>query len=219
MKTFLKSTLKPSDFKVAIIDIDNTLYKNDSYLFHQEDSLMFLASKYKDVDFAEFKEYVKILKEIYHEMNNINSTLSNVLSFLGISLDQIISMRESSIKPSKYLNYDDLLFKSITDLSNIYSLVALSNNPEKITKEVLGILKIRRFFSHIIGPETYGLLKPSLKIIENIRALFRNLEYEEILSIGDRFNVDLNPVITLGGGGILIQNIKDIYNIKSFLEG
>jgi len=210
----LKSYLNNLNIKALIIDIDNTLYNNDAYLMHQYQEIVKELALLKKMTFNELESCILNLKDIFLKVNSKNASLSKILNYLEIDIEENISIRKRVIKPTLYLKYDDNIYNSILKLKEKYILVCLSNNPLKINYEVLDLLKIKDFFNFVIGLDSFKIPKPSLIPFKKIKESL-NLNYSQILSIGDRYEIDIDPLLNLGGNGLLIENIEDFYNINN----
>ena len=65
------------------------------------------------------------------------------------------------------------------------------------------------------GANTFALL---LSLIVLLAAASLGLAAPEIISVGDRYEVDIEPALVLGMGGILVDGVEDVYRLPSFFE-
>lgn len=201
----------PQKISALIFDIDNTLYNNEDYAFEQVDAQVRAFARLKRIKPDDAREMVQAERDMWaaaHDGEQI--TLANILLKFGVSIDQIIEWRNKLIKPESYLKNDERLIREIGELASRYKLIAITNNPVSTGRRNLEVLGISSFFEHVIGLDTTGLSKPApAPFIKACEIL--GVPSDEIVSIGDRFAIDIATPLALGLGGILVTGPDDIH--------
>ncbi len=207
----MKCVYLPKKISALIFDIDNTLYSNKDYAHEQVDVQVRAFARLKHITAEEARLMVQTERDMWAQAHNGDQiTLANIMIKFGISIDQIIEWRNKLIKPEQYLKNDDKLIREIGELATKYKLIAITNNPVSTGRRNLDAIGIGSFFEHVIGLDTTGLSKPApapfIKAFEML-----GVPSDEIVSIGDRYAVDIATPVALGMGGILVTGPEDIY--------
>lgn len=200
-----------------IFDIDQTLYDNREYYNSQKHLLL---EKLASVLNKSYNKTLNMLEDYQREYAENNEgreqSLGNCLLHFGIDFQQNISWRNELFKPENYLTYDKELNITLTILSNKCRITAVTNNPVEIGKRTLKALGVDEFFLTVVGIDTTGVSKPSI-IPFRKAANAMHLQFRDILTVGDRMEVDLEIPVKEGMNGILIRNVEDIYKLPEIL--
>lgn len=213
MKTFLE----PEHPRALLFDIDNTLYRDDSYVDAQISSQIRRFAEERGLSTDEARALIDRTKAELQRSDGRRPSLANTLVALGIPIADSVRWRRELIRPEDHLTVDTEVARVISRLSEHFQIGALTNNPAEIGDRTLSVLGIARFFRTVSGLDTAGESKPSWAPFEEaLRAL--GSDVGETIMIGDRYDVDLEPVICRGGGGILIESRRDILALPDVLS-
>lgn len=203
----------PTKITGIMFDIDNTLYSNEEYAFEQSDIQVRAFARLQRIKAEEAREMIAAEREAWAACHNGEQvTLANIFMKFGISVDQVIEWRNKLIKPENYLKNDDRLIREFNVLASKYKLTAITNNPVSTGRRTLDALGLSPFFEHIVGLDTTGVSKPApAPFIKGVEML--NIPSDGIISIGDRYSIDIATPLALGMGGILITGPEDIYSL------
>jgi len=213
MKTFIKNT----KIKLIIFDFDGTLYPRNIYLDEYYNfalkSIMKLFDKTQE-------EALKILNEnnIQIEKELRNGSISKTMMKLGLTIKEWNSYRDKNFDVSYKINKNMVLKNELDILRKLYSLALFSNNSSYALSKIINKLGIpKKYFSIILTSDSKTKLKPS---IEGFRFIIKEYKVlsKEVLSIGDRYEIDILPVLKIGGNGILIEHEKDLLEIDKILD-
>ncbi len=213
MKTFLS----PRRPLAIIFDIDNTLYHNEAYLREQTDSQVRKFAEIGRTSFEEAQKAVEAAREKISSSTGKRPSLANTLVTLGVSIETSIVWRMEAMRPERYLSRDERLEEMLSRLAEDYRLAALTNNPGEIGLRTLKCLGIARFFDSITGLDAAGESKPSWAPFQHA---LNNMKVDtgDMVMIGDRYDVDLAPVIERGGSGILVESRDDLLAVAPVLK-
>lgn len=206
----------PPRADVLIFDIDGTLYSNRAYAAHQESSQVRRLAL--ALGMAESRA-AGMLAEARAERTRKGlpaTSMGNLFLGFGIDMDSIVRWREEEIRPRDWLAPDAALRGALGKLGRDYRLLALTNNPRKVGLESLEALGVSGLFSGIMGLDDTGESKPSSRPFEII---CERMEADPRLciSVGDRMDVDIEPALALGMGGILVDGVNDLYALPGIL--
>jgi len=209
----------PKNIEVLLFDIDMTLYRNEKYYESQISNQIEILSQERNLKPSQLEEQIQNY-QMNFAMENEGKKPSfgnTLLHGFSVPIEKSVQLRDQAIVPENFLSRDPQLVRTLEVLKKKYCLWALTNNTSNIGKRTLQILGVDLFFQGVVGldltlhskphPEVYTYLLKTLKVSP-----------EKILSIGDRFPVDLEVPLKLGMGAILVENMKDVYSLESFLS-
>ena len=68
----------------------------------------------------------------------------------------------------------------------------------------------------LVGLDTCNLSKPAKEPFERA-AGEAGVSPKNIISVGDRYDLDIAPALELGMGGVLVRGVEDVYKLPSLL--
>ncbi len=207
----------PAETKAILFDIDSTLYTNAFYAHEQVDVQLRHFAKIKGWPYDEAKAKIDAYRQNWaKEHGGAKTSFGNTLTAFGISIEESIRWREKLIDPAEYLSRDGKLIKTMEDLAQNYKIAAVTNNPVIPAKKTLEVLGVISFFDEIIALDTCFVSKPHRLPYERA-AQGLSLAFENCLSVGDRYDIDLAVPLEMGMGGILVSGVKDVYTLPEIL--
>jgi phosphoglycolate phosphatase/putative hydrolase of the HAD superfamily len=142
-------------------------------------------------------------------------------------MEDNVEWRKKAYEPEKYLTKDDKLNASLLALSR-YSLGIVTNNPVSIAKRTLACLGIEDRFDALAGLDTLMIAKPHkspfVKVIELLNESRKNnssqIQHtpESCVSVGDRYEIDLEIPLEMGMGAILVDGVEDVYTLPDIMR-
>lgn len=214
MKTFPASR----KVKAVLFDIDNTLYRHKRYVFSQVDVLICRLAEHRGESTEHTRALVARTREQITARTGRKPSLGNTFVALGVPISTSVAWRKELIKPESYLEDDPDLQQLLTDLRSWYRLGAITNNPEEVGLRTLQTLGVARNFDVLVGLDTTMESKPGWAPFGHALTAL-DASPSEAVVVGDRYDVDLEPVICRGGGGILIEEEGDLAMIPEILAG
>ena len=213
----MKIFFLPEEIKGLVFDIDMTLYRNKEYYKDQKNLLVQKLAEKHNKSFIRMLEEIDSFQESYSKKNNGKKiSLGNLFINYGVSIKQSCNWRTELFNPEKYLSKDIKLINTLSILKECFSLACITNNTEIIAKRTLSTLGITAFFPIIIGLDRTLLSKPNIKPF-NIVSEELGISLSNMISIGDRFEVDIEIPVEFCMGGILVESMEDVYNLPDVL--
>lgn len=207
----------PGDIKGLAFDIDKTLYDNDYYAKNQIDLLIERLSHERAQSVAETRRAVLRWQEEYAAANDgARQSLGNTFAALGIPIETSVAWRVELIHPEHFLQADDHLQTAVAELAGRYRLVAVTNNPVRVGRKTLETLGVSRYFPEVVGLDSTYRSKPDPAALRHACEVLE-LEPRFVVSVGDRYEVDLVPALELGMGAILVDGVTDVYALPRAL--
>ena len=209
----------PDTIRGLVFDIDNTLYRNDGYCALQVDLLIHKYAEYSGISHEKALLIVEDEKRSYASGHYGKKTSTgNILSILGIPMEVSAEWRNELFHPEEHIPPDGKLKQTLSLLKDSFTLIAVTNNTVQIGRRTLSTLGVDDVFHRVIGLDTSYKSKPAsepfLAALES-----GGLRPAETVSVGDRYDVDLETPIQLGWGGILVECIEDVYRLPEVLHG
>ncbi len=208
----------PEDLKAIIFDIDSTLYTNEEFANSQNDVQIKRFAEMKNLAYEDAKKMVSSYQEEWAKLNGGKKlSLGNTFVDLGVSIEESIQMRKELVIPENFLSEDEALVEALRNLSKNYAIACVTNNPVSVARKTLACLGADAVISEIIGLDTCNSSKPDTKMYE-LAAKRLGVQVEQCISVGDRYDIDLAAPLAMGMGAILVDNVKDIYNLEKMLH-
>ncbi len=207
----------PEKVNGLIFDIDLTLYNNKDYYNSQTEVLIQRLAEEQRKDYLEVKNQIDSFKLEYAEKNNGQKpSLGNTFINFGIPIKKSVEWREKLHMPENFLTEAPLLRKNLLTLKKYFKLIAVTNNPSSIGIRTLNALGLQNIFLNVIGLDISMVSKPHEKPFYLAKKELQ-LKFKNLISIGDRFEIDIEIPLALGMGGILIEKTEDIYKLPDIL--
>ncbi|HOV63561.1 MAG TPA: HAD family hydrolase [Spirochaetia bacterium] len=209
----------PKDSRGLVFDIDSTLYRNDAYTAAMEEGIVRRFASERRISFDEALRMVNEYRRNFAEQNGGRKpSLGNTYLALGVPIAISARWREETIDPKRFLSKDRRLRETLSCIAQRFRFIAVTNNPTSIGRETLRALGVDAFFPFVIGLDVSGVSKPHERpFLLASEAL--GLPLHSLVSIGDRYEVDLEVPLSLGMGAILVESMEDVYSLPSVLCG
>jgi len=200
--------------KALAFDMDLTLYTNAEYGRHQIDSMIERTGKLSGLSFDEMNAKVKEAARTWTlSHGGKKPSLSNVLGLFGIGLDDIIRWREDLFEPERFIKEDKRLLDTLRELHDRHFVLGVvTNNPVLVARKTLAALGVLSLFPIVIGLDTCMVPKPHEAPFRKFSELSRAAP-EACVSVGDRYDIDLDIPLEMGMGAILVNGVRDVYKL------
>lgn len=207
--------IQACDVAALVFDMDGTLYENLDYYRFQESSQVERLAGFLGISPSEAAERLGAAREARRAAALPATSMANHFLTLGVDMPSIIRWREEALDPRQWLTADSRLDAALALLARRFRLALLTNNPRSVGRASLQALGVAARFEQVIGLDDTGKSKPSAEpFIAACRGL--GLPFSSCVSIGDRQDVDIEPALALGMGGILVRGARDVYELPAF---
>jgi FMN phosphatase YigB (HAD superfamily) len=215
----MKQQLGPGPFRALLCDIDNTLYRDDRYAQWQIDVLVERFGHVRGIGLETAVTLVATTRRKIAVRDGRSSSLANTLRELGIPIEESVRWRRELIVPGDHLSEDPPLRGVLGDIrARGMRMVALTNNPVAVGQASLEALGVADLFEAVIGLDTTWHSKPDWEPFEAALAAL-GASPEEVIMVGDRWDVDLAPIVERGGGAILVESREDLLSLARVVPG
>lgn len=206
----------PDCITAVCFDIDKTLYTHAEYAESQIRVLMERLQGELGLSESQTEAKVAQARGAIRSAGR-TASLGNAFVELGVSIETSVSWRNELIKPYDYLRHDPALREALLSIRKCGPLLAaLTNNPVGIGRRALDALGVDDLFVVVGGLDSTMHSKPDL---EPFRWVINQLNVRcgEVVFVGDRFGIDLEPALALGSGGVLVEGVQEVYELPSLL--
>jgi FMN phosphatase YigB (HAD superfamily) len=194
------------EIKLIIFDLDGTLYDlNDVIQMNYQMQVSFFS----EITNISIEDSQKILKDndIFPTISKLSKSATEFFFRYGISKEVWTRFREEHFDVTKINKTKAVKQEWLKEFSFLYPCVLLSSNSIKNIHQILLHIGISEdIFSTIICSDNFCDINFFNKktAINHISELFC-VESSNILSIGDRYKTDIQPIIELGGYGVQVS--------------
>jgi phosphoglycolate phosphatase/putative hydrolase of the HAD superfamily len=208
----------PQKITALIFDMDLTLYTNHEYARFQVDRILQQAAVFTGKTPEALREAVAAFRDAWAAAHDGRKTsLGNALAALGVPQEENIRWREELLEPGDFLGEDPKLRETLGVLAADYALAVVTNNPVLVARKTLRVLGAAEYFPVVVGLDTCKVSKPHRAPYRKAAELL-GAEPSGCVSIGDRYDIDLEPPLALGMGGILVEGVEDVYRLPPLLK-
>jgi phosphoglycolate phosphatase/putative hydrolase of the HAD superfamily len=210
----------PARVHGLIFDMDLTLYRNEAYYASQVNNQVVLLAEELGWPVEALEARLKEWDRTFRQDNRGKkpSFGNTLLGALGYPIEKSVELRRRAVRPEDYLVEDPRLEAALAELQPLFRLVLVTNNPSDIAVRTLRVLGVQKYFPQIVGLETTGHSKPHPAAFD-LAYQSLGLPPEQVVSVGDRFPVDIEVPLERGSGGILVESMDDVYSLPRILLG
>ena len=207
----------PSSIRAILFDIDGTLYSNPAYVRFQVDVLIEELARVRGQSVQAVSAAIEKARAAIvsgRSSGGATTSLGNAMLALGIDIATSVEWRRRLIDPSRFLSPDLRLQETLSMLPA--TLVAVTNNPRSVGEATLAALGILDAFKCVVGLDDTMKSKPAPEPYL-LAARHAEVDPENCVSVGDRYDVDLAVPLELGMGALLVAGVEDVYQLPAEL--
>lgn len=192
--------------QLIILDLDGTLYDiNDVIRSVYQTQVMFLCSKLNKSN----NDVVSFLSQnkIFPYVSKDSKSATELFASLGIDKNEWTDYRNDHFKVD-YIQKEKAVKKDVIHrLTSTRRTVLLSSNTIATIEKILTHLSVPKdLFSEIVCSDRFPVDQPfNKKDAINYLSSKHIISCSSMLSIGDRYQTDIAPMLELGGKGILLK--------------
>ena len=112
---------------------------------------------------------------------------------------------------------DEELQKTLAALSERYKLLCVTNNPILPAQKTLAALGVEKWIEVLVGLDSCNLSKPAKEPFL-LAASKAGVPPQNIISVGDRYDLDIAPALELGMGGVLVRGVADVCKLIELMD-
>lgn len=213
----MKVVSLPQHISGLVFDVDLTLYDNREYYDSMQPLMTERLARELGKSVPEMTAELKRVQDAYKAENGGRKlSIGNLFHRFGVSFEENVRWREDLFQPEKYLSWDAALAETMRILAGHFKIAAASNNATSVVKRTLKVLGVDHFIPVVIGLDMSLESKPTM-VPFRMASEMLGLPLNELVSIGDRMEIDIELPVANGMGGILVENMADVYALPDIL--
>ena len=209
------------EIDAVIFDMDGTFYPIE---FYQDNYYKFAVLAVKHFLSLSDKDCISYLHNngIAPNNNPINAaSLTDLILNTGVSLQEWNRFRDENFILTGFKNTETVSLESLIKIAEKADIFIMTNNTDCSTKRILQELCIpRALFKDVVTSQrlVVGNKKMTKEYGYSQLATKYKYHYNQMLAVGDRYFVDIQPLTELGGNGILVEKPTDIDFIADLIQ-
>lgn len=192
--------------KLIIFDLDGTFYDINDVIESVYDCQVAFFSTQRHISVEAAKD-IFVKNSIFPYASPESKSCTEYFERNGIDKWEWAAYRESHFDVTKIDVSKAVSPAVIRQYAEAYRICLLSSNTYVTIQKILSRLGIdAKLFTRIISSDRF-VSSNKFNKREAMSAIIRDgsLESRECLSIGDRYNTDILPILELGGSGVLVK--------------
>ncbi|NTW49128.1 MAG: HAD family hydrolase [Chlorobiales bacterium] len=213
----MKVVSLPKHIRGLVFDVDLTLYDSRDYYDSMEPLMTERLARELGKTVPEMTAELRHVQETYKAENGGRKlSIGNLFHRFGVSFEENVRWREELFQPEKYLSWDAALAETMRILAQHFKIAAASNNATSVVKRTLKVLGVDHFIPVVIGLDMSLESKPTM-VPFRMASEMLDIPLNELVSIGDRMEIDIELPVANGMGGILVERMEDVYALPDIL--
>ncbi len=203
--------------QLVVFDLDGTLYPRESYAELVLDVIGRGLVELGGLTPQVARDRVAQLRQMMATDWDGTSTTAFVLA-QGVDAAQWQQYRSKHLDIASGLSHDDRVVAGITDLRRYFHVALLTNNTRALANRILRKIGFAdNAFSVVVAAEDVGAHpKPSPAAFQTVLDKL-HVPAVSTWSVGDRYDIDIAPLVQLGGAGITLSGPDEIRAAASVL--
>ncbi len=205
-----------AEIKGIIFDLDGTLYVCDRFATEIQNAAAAYIAGVKGISETEAGLLMAATRQRLSEESGTVQTLSAVCTELGGSIQDLHRFFETSLRPEAYLVRDERVIRLLERLSERFALYIYTNNNRVLTTRIMNYLGLDGLVDGIFTIDDTWRGKPDEGMVNRVLDEIK-LSPNQVLFVGDRYDVDLRVPEQLGCPVYLSQNLEQLLRLEELL--
>lgn len=205
--------------RLIIFDMDGTLYDLADVVQMSYDMQVEFLSEKRSIKRAEAISYLSD-NHVYPEMKKDSKSATELFLQMGFDKKEWSDFRNAGFDVTKIDKKKAVDENTMFLFSEIAPIVLLSSNTYKIIEKILNHINISTsLFDTIICSDRFPYESSFKKKLAMEYLMDKySVNNMDTLSIGDRYNTDIAPILEIGGKGILVKSPKFLLDVLADLR-
>ncbi|MGE5197589.1 MAG: selenide, water dikinase SelD, partial [Deltaproteobacteria bacterium] len=193
--------------RLAIFDLDGTVYPAD--VLRDQHAVLrekFIAQEF-GVDIHAAKEMIEQIKEKHRIVDT-----DHIIRAMNLDLHLFNRFKDAQdFDPRRYLAPNERLRNTLSAMAEDFVFTLFTHNTLKLAKLTLeGVAILEYFAGHIYVYDQWRIMKPDPLVFQRLAEIFGMTDYQNCISIGDRYHVDISTPKQLGMKILHVTGPQDI---------
>lgn len=207
-----------SNISAIVFDLDGTLYTSDAQEEAVWKSVSCYAGELLGCSPSEGKKRLQQLRKQLTAQRGSLQTLAVIIKEIGGTLQEMHRRFAAEIEPAELIEADLRVPGLLDRLSTAYRCWLLTNNNRLLADKILAILGLSNAFEKTIAIDDGWQPKPDINLVHKTLAELE-LQPQEVLFVGDRYDIDLHPPEQAGCPTMLVKTVDELMMLEDLLAG
>lgn len=202
--------------KAIVFDLDGTLYVSDAFEQVVWESVSRYAGELLGVSAEEGGNRIKELRQLLTEERGTLQTLAVAIEVLGGTVPEMHRRFAAELEPADFILPDPRVKPLIDQLEQRYACWLLTNNNRTLTDKIIVCLGLSGNFQKVITINDTWRPKPDEQVLDQVLQELC-LPPEQVLFVGDRYDIDLRLPEQRGCPVLLTKTIDELMQMEILL--
>lgn len=205
-----------AEIRGIVFDLDGTLYVCDRYAAEIQNAAAAYVAALKGIGREEAAQLMSTTRRKLADESGTTQTLSAVCTELGGTVQGLHRFFEQNLRPEAFLVRDERVIRMMRRLAGAFSLTVYTNNNRDLTTRIMNYLGLDDIIQDIYTIDDTWRVKPDEGIV---LALLKKLGLapNEVLFVGDRYDIDLRVPEQLGCPVYLSSTLEQLLRLENLL--
>jgi FMN phosphatase YigB (HAD superfamily)/SAM-dependent methyltransferase len=185
----------------CLFDLDGTLMWSPSFNAATKAEAVTCVSNEYGIEHDIAAQLIDTRRTDLSHHNGYTPALSATLVSLGIPL-HVWSKYQARVHVEDHVHPDDEVSQLVSALSQSFYVILYTNMARRLAQRAIAHLRMDCLANRLVCSEDIGIPKPSTSALRTIAGQFK-FDIRHTLAIGDRYFLDIHPVVQLGGRGFV----------------
>lgn len=209
-------TIHTDTIRAIVFDLDGTLYSSETFAALIQDAGRDYMAGVLGLSVDATRTVMNQTRTRLQQERGTAQTLSTICTELGGNIQDLHRFFTATLRPESYLQRDQRVIELLTALADRYQLLLYTNNNRTLTMRIMAVLGFDACFARIIAIDDAWKAKPNDEALTEILAGTGG-KAEEVLFVGDRYDIDLRLPEARGCPVYLSQSVDQLLKLGSLL--
>ncbi len=210
------SVVNSNGIRAIVFDLDGTLYVSDGLALAIQAAAAGYIAGLQGVSHDQARGLMADTRRRMQQEAGVAQTLSAVCCALGGTVQGLHNVFISELRPEDYLRRDDAVVRLLERLGQRFDLYLYTNNNRTLTGRIISALGLDGLFRDVFTIDDCWRSKPDQQRFEGVLQVI-GARPEEILFVGDRYEVDLRLPEQNGCPIYLTRNIAQLMRLERLI--
>lgn len=206
------------EIKAIVFDLDGTLYVSELFEHAVWESVSRYAGELLGCAPAQGGESLKKLRERLTAERGTVQTLAVAIQVMGGTVREMHRRFAAELEPDGMLVPDNRVAPLLRSLAGCCRCWLLTNNNRVLTDKILSVLGLTGLFERVITIDDTWRPKPDQALLDEVLAELV-LPPENVLFVGDRYDIDLRLPEQSGCPVLLTRTVEDLMILEPLFGG
>lgn len=209
--------IREQDIKAIVFDLDGTLYVSEPFEHAVWESVSRYAGELLGCAAGPGGEHLRVLRERLTAERGTVQTLAVAIQVMGGTVQEMHRRFALELEPAQMIEPDNRVPVLVNNLAGVSRVWLLTNNNRALTGKILSVLGLTDSFEKVITIDDTWRPKPDESVLDELLAGL-DLPAENVLFVGDRYDIDLRLPEQRGCPVLLTKTVNDLMVLEQMFR-